>query len=85
MEHEHSPAAIQARLLAGPRHNYLRDWVYGGIDGSVTTVDEGLELLTGRPAGAPAPDGHFPEGSVNAAVEEALAANVRRLKELRAD
>ena len=37
MEHEHSPAAIQARLLAGPRHNYLRDWVYGGIDGSVTT------------------------------------------------
>src|SRR6185295_8980039 len=21
----------------GPRHNYLRDWIYGGIDGSVTT------------------------------------------------
>ncbi len=37
MEHEHSPAAIQARLAAGPRHNYLRDWVYGGIDGTVTT------------------------------------------------
>lgn len=37
MEHEHSPAAIRERLSAGPRHNYLRDWVYGGIDGSVTT------------------------------------------------
>lgn len=34
---DHSPAAIAARLQAGPRHNYLRDWVYGGIDGSVTT------------------------------------------------
>ena len=37
MEHEHSPEAIQARLAAGPRHSYLRDWVYGGIDGAVTT------------------------------------------------
>lgn len=37
MEHEHSPDAIKARLSAGPRHNYLRDWVYGGIDGAVTT------------------------------------------------
>jgi vacuolar iron transporter family protein len=37
MEHEHTPEAIQARLADGPRHNYLRDWIYGGIDGSVTT------------------------------------------------
>ncbi|HVS80106.1 MAG TPA: VIT1/CCC1 transporter family protein [Pyrinomonadaceae bacterium] len=37
MEHEHSIEAIEARLEAGPRHNYLRDWIYGGIDGSVTT------------------------------------------------
>jgi VIT1/CCC1 family predicted Fe2+/Mn2+ transporter len=36
-EHEHSPEAIQERLAAGPRHSYLRDWVYGGIDGAVTT------------------------------------------------
>ncbi|MGH7430106.1 MAG: VIT1/CCC1 transporter family protein, partial [Candidatus Methylomirabilaceae bacterium] len=34
---EHSPEAIRARLSAGPRHSYLRDWVYGGIDGAVTT------------------------------------------------
>lgn len=37
MEHEHSAAAIHERLIAGPSHNYLRDWIYGGIDGSVTT------------------------------------------------
>ena len=37
MEHEHSPEAIKERLSAGPRHSYLRDWVYGGIDGAVTT------------------------------------------------
>lgn len=37
MEHEHTVEAIHERLSAGPRHNYLRDWIYGGIDGSVTT------------------------------------------------
>lgn len=37
MEHEHSPEAIRKRLAMGPRHNYLRDLIYGGIDGSVTT------------------------------------------------
>ena len=37
MEHEHSIEAIKERLAAGPKHNYLRDWIYGGIDGSVTT------------------------------------------------
>src|SRR5918993_2054889 len=37
MEHEHTVEAIGERLAAGPRHNYLRDWIYGGIDGAVTT------------------------------------------------
>lgn len=37
LEHEHSPEAIRLRLAKGSRHNYLRDFVYGGIDGSVTT------------------------------------------------
>jgi len=37
MEHEHSPEAIRARLATELRHTYLRDWVYGGIDGAVTT------------------------------------------------
>ncbi len=37
MEHEHSKESIRVRLAAGPRLNYVRDWIYGGIDGSVTT------------------------------------------------
>ncbi len=37
MEHSHEPEDIAARLAAGPRINYLRDWIYGGIDGAVTT------------------------------------------------
>lgn len=37
LEHDHSPESIKERLSAGPRHSYIRDWVYGGIDGSVTT------------------------------------------------
>lgn len=37
MEHEHTPEAIRARLAEGPKTSYLRDFVYGGIDGSVTT------------------------------------------------
>jgi vacuolar iron transporter family protein len=38
MEHDHSPEAIRKRLDSGPKHNYLRDWIYGGIDGAVTTL-----------------------------------------------
>lgn len=37
LSHLHTPAAIRERLAAGPRVSYLRDWVYGGIDGAVTT------------------------------------------------
>ena len=37
MEHEHSSEAIKERLAAGPYTSYLRDWIYGGIDGAVTT------------------------------------------------
>ncbi len=41
----------------------------------IDTIDQGIELLTGVPAGERRPDGHYPEGSVNAAVE-------RRLREM---
>jgi VIT1/CCC1 family predicted Fe2+/Mn2+ transporter len=37
MEHEHSAQAIARRLAEAPSLSYLRDWVYGGIDGAVTT------------------------------------------------
>ncbi len=36
-EHSHDPGDIARRLQDGPRISYLRDWVYGGIDGTVTT------------------------------------------------
>jgi len=36
-EHSHDPEDIAERLEKGTKHSYLRDWVYGGIDGSVTT------------------------------------------------
>jgi vacuolar iron transporter family protein len=37
LEHGHSKADIAQRLSGKPRASYLRDWVYGGIDGAVTT------------------------------------------------
>jgi lon-related putative ATP-dependent protease len=40
----------------------------------VTTIDEGIELLTGLTAGERGEDGRFPEGSVNARVEARLLA-----------
>jgi VIT1/CCC1 family predicted Fe2+/Mn2+ transporter len=37
MEHGHSKEAIARRLARPPAVSYLRDWVYGGIDGAITT------------------------------------------------
>jgi len=33
----HTASAIRRRLQVGPAHSYLRDFVYGAIDGAVTT------------------------------------------------
>lgn len=37
LEHSHRPDDIASRLSRTPRASYLRDWIYGGIDGAVTT------------------------------------------------
>ncbi|MBI2070673.1 MAG: VIT1/CCC1 transporter family protein [Elusimicrobia bacterium] len=37
LEHSHHPDAIRARLSDGPRRSYLKDFVFGAIDGAVTT------------------------------------------------
>jgi lon-related putative ATP-dependent protease len=76
---------------ANARHLMLREDVVEAVRVerfhvyAVATVDEGLALLTGCEAGDRGPDGRFPEGSINAAVESALAANVERLKEMRVE
>jgi len=43
------------------------------------TVDEGIALLTGRPAGRRRADGTFPEGSIHALVSARLAAYAEQL------
>jgi len=37
LRREHTPSAIRERLRRPPRQSYLRDVVYGAIDGAVTT------------------------------------------------
>lgn len=37
-QHSHSPEAIRQRLAMGPKQVYIRDFVYGAIDGAVTTM-----------------------------------------------
>jgi VIT1/CCC1 family predicted Fe2+/Mn2+ transporter len=37
LEHSHKPEEIARRLRDDPELSYLRDWVYGGIDGAITT------------------------------------------------
>ncbi len=52
---------------------------------AVRTVDEGIELLTGQPAGQRDPDGQYPEGTVHRLVEERLLAYAERLRSFMAD
>ena len=47
----------------------------------VKTIDEGIELLTGVPAGARTADGVYPEGSVHHAVQSRLLQLAEELKE----
>lgn len=52
LEHSHEREAITRRLAEENKPNYVRDWVYGGIDGAVTTFAivagvVGAQLSTG--------------------------------------
>jgi predicted ATP-dependent protease len=48
---------------------------------AIRTVDEGIEILTGAPAGAPDDAGVYPAGSVNGRVAARLAELAQRYKE----
>jgi lon-related putative ATP-dependent protease len=76
---------------ANTLHLMLREDVVAAVrDGHfhvfvVTTVDEALALLSGLEAGARGPDGQYPAATFNGAVEQALAQNLERLRELHAE
>jgi lon-related putative ATP-dependent protease len=47
----------------------------------VATIDQGIELLTGVPAGQRGPDGKFPPNSINGLIEAKLALFLRKARE----
>jgi predicted ATP-dependent protease len=47
----------------------------------VRTIDEGIEVLTGVPAGEKGPDGAYPDGSINALVDNKLRELAEGIKE----
>ncbi len=49
---------------------------------AVSTVEEGIELLTGVPAGVADENGHFPEGSLFRSVETRLKRFHQAMSEL---
>lgn len=73
---------------ANIRHLMLRNDVVAAIEAgrfsvyAVRTVDEGMALLTGMPAGEAGTDGSFPAGSVNRAVADRLDAFAKTAIEL---
>ncbi|TAK29764.1 MAG: ATP-binding protein [Chloroflexota bacterium] len=48
---------------------------------AVRTIDEGLELLTGRAAGEPDAEGRFPEGSIHYLVDQRLHQFAEKMKQ----
>jgi len=51
----------------------------------IGSVDQGIEILTGRPAGQRGPDGAFPEGTINHLVDQRLREMAERLRSFARD
>ncbi|MCG2720853.1 MAG: ATP-dependent protease, partial [Thermodesulfovibrionales bacterium] len=68
------------------RHLMLREDVFEAVRAEtfhlyeVKTVDQGIEILTGVPAGERQPDGTFPEGTVNSLIDKRLRDYAERMK-----
>ena len=66
--------------VSNVRHLMLREDVRSAVEAgrfhvyAVTTIDEGIEILTGHPAGERGPDDQFPPDSINGRVEARLIA-----------
>src|SRR6266498_34575 len=56
---------LRAEVVEAVRAGQFHIW-------AVTTIDEGIELLMGVPAGARQFDGHFADGTVNRRVDQRL-------------
>jgi lon-related putative ATP-dependent protease len=76
---------------ANVKHLMLREDVVEAVRNGqfavypVETIDQGIELLTGLPAGERNAQGEFPEGSLNHQVEETLIHFTKRLQELESE
>ncbi|MDD2318655.1 MAG: ATP-dependent protease, partial [Geobacteraceae bacterium] len=51
---------------------------------SVATIDQGIEILTGMPAGERQPDGSYPEGTINQKVDSRLREILENMKKFSA-
>ncbi|MGD9221543.1 MAG: hypothetical protein PVH01_19765, partial [Desulfobacterales bacterium] len=49
----------------------------------VYTVEEGIEILTGKPAGKPNKKGIYPDGTVYGAVQKKLKEYIKRAEKLK--
>lgn len=69
---------------ANVKHLMLRQDVVSAVEAgefciyAVDTIDQGIEILTGLPAGQRDKDGNYPEGTVNHRVEQRLAELARK-------
>jgi predicted ATP-dependent protease len=74
---------------ANTRHLMLRDDVIQAAEAgrfhvfAVDTIDQGIEVLTGRPAGSRDETGRFPDGSVNGLVEQRLTTSAKQARAFR--
>ncbi|MRR56015.1 MAG: ATP-binding protein [Deltaproteobacteria bacterium] len=93
-------ATCKAKGLTGeqgvmiPRSNLrnlmLKDEVVEAVDSgkfhiwSVETIDQGIEILTGTPAGEKEPDGSYPAGTINQLVDSRLRELIENMKKFSA-
>ena len=72
------------------RHLMLKDEVVEAVRAgrfhiwSVSTIDQGIEILTGVPAGERGEDGSYPEGTINFLVDKRLQAFGESMKKFSA-